>query len=158
MWVTSWPYRNAIKALLLKSGSCSSPTMWNHCTVWARILVGLIFSRSLRVSQCFWDRPFVSTVLHHSPSFASFLQCCLLAFSRPPHPCLSPVLLVGFMDLCSTLAFIFSSGSCLGCTEWVYLSFTMWRNDLIIFSSEKQPSEFLFFTLVLCIYNACFKI
>lgn len=49
MWLTSWPYRNAIKALLLKSGSCSSPTMWNHCTVWARILVGLIFSRSLRV-------------------------------------------------------------------------------------------------------------
>lgn len=123
MWLTSWPYRNAIKALLLKSGSCSSPTMWNHCTVWARILVGLIFSRSQgsRVSQCFWDRPFVSTVPHHSPSFVSFLQCCLLAFSRPPHPCISPVLLVGFMDLCSTFTFIFSSDSCLGCSEWVYL-------------------------------------
>lgn len=78
-----------------------------------------------RVSQCFWDRPFVSTVPHHSPSSASFLQCCLLAFSRPPHPCQSQSCFIGrlreFMDLCSTLAFIFSSGSCLGSIEWVYL-------------------------------------
>lgn len=164
MWVTSWPYRNAIKALLLKFWSCSSPAMWNHSTVWDRNLLGFIFSRSLRFQgfPVFLRQAFC---FHCTTSF-SFL-CFFSAV-------LSPGLFKTTSSLSVSVLFYWQAQRVYGLVlytcfhlrfwqlPWLYwvsvpLSCTMWRTDLIIFSSEKQPSEFSFFTLVLCIYNACFK-